>query len=89
MNIFKEFKKVCRDLEDVPEEKRLNATIRKVVEARLEKDEKIAKIGQLNTEKLSEKEEKIGKLETEKVSRNFSHISSILSLKGLGKNSSG
>ena len=71
MNIFKEFKKVCRDLEDVPEEKRLNATIRKVIEARLEKDEKIAKIGQLNTEK---------------VSRNFSHISSILSLKGLGKN---
>jgi len=74
LNIFKEFKKVCRDLEDVPEEKRLNATIRKVIEARLEKDEKIAKIGQLNTEK---------------VSRNFSHISSILSLKGLGKNSSG
>jgi len=74
LNIFKEFKKVCRDLEDVPEEKRLNATIRKVVEARLERDEKIAKIGQLNTEK---------------VSRNFSHISSILSLKGLGKNSSG
>ena len=75
MNIFKEFKKVCRDLEDVPEEKRLNATIRKVVEARLEKEEK-----------LSEKDAKIGELNTEKVSRNFSHISSILSLKGLGKN---
>ena len=33
--------------------------------------------------------EKLGGLKKEKVSHNFSHISSILSLKGLGKNSSG
>jgi len=71
LNIFKEFNKVCRDLEDISEEKRLNRTIRKLVETRLE-----------NEEKLSAKDKELGELRNQQVSHNFSLILPNHTLKG-------